>query len=114
MTKYQRAMQIWTLLVLAAKEGKIYTYSDISDILKSGIPLGVAKYLNSIRSYCDEKGYPPLDVLVIQKKADRPGNKYQPRKTVAQDRADVYAYKHKWFAIEPPQISDFENAMKKK
>ncbi len=106
MTKYQKIMQIWILLVRAARERKIYTYSDISDILKSGIPLGVAKYLNSIRSYCDEKGYPPLDVLVVQKETDRPSDKYQPRKTVAQDTADVYEYA--WFDIEPPQISDFE------
>ena len=117
MTKAQETMQIWMLLVCAAKEGKNYAYSDIGEILNlkdANLQNMGGKYLDPIRSYCDKKGYPPLDVLVVNKNTGVPGKGYKPRKTVAQDKADVYEYKHNWFAIEPPQISDFENAVKNK
>ena len=116
MTKAHETMQIWIFLVCAARKRKTYTYSDIKNILNLKVAnQNIGKeYLDSIRSYCDKKGYPPLDVLVVNKDTGLPGAGYVPRKTVDQDRADVYEYKYKWFAIEPPEISDFENAIKNK
>jgi alkylated DNA nucleotide flippase Atl1 len=111
MTRDKRAMQIWMLLVCAAREGKIYAYSDIAKILKVG-NRDIGKYLGPIMWYCENKKYPPLTVLVVKKNAGVPGKGLTTVDDVDKDRAKVYKYD--WFAIEPPQISDFENAIKKK
>ncbi|SIN72553.1 hypothetical protein [Halodesulfovibrio marinisediminis] len=108
MTKYQRALQIWSILICAARERKSYTYGEIARILGVGRADFIGTYLGPIMYHCDEVGYPALTVLVVRKDTGCPGEGLI---TVSEDELDIErerVFKFNWFALEPPQIEDFE------
>ena len=74
MTKYQRSMQIWTLLVCAAYERKTYTYGEIVEILGMGGAGVMSQFLGPIMLYCEDSEYPPLTVLIVNQDTGLPGD----------------------------------------
>ena len=105
MTRYQRASQIWSLLICAARERKTYTYGDIAEILGFGGAMVTAPILGCIMKYCKEHQLPPLTVLVVNRETGLPGEGLTTLEEVNQDRERVFQFD--WFAIEPPQNEDF-------
>ena len=74
MTIYQRALQIWPLLVCAAKDRRTYTYSKIAAEL--GMPKAarvMGHFLDPIYRYCEERRLPHLWALVVRKDTGLPG-----------------------------------------
>lgn len=80
-------------------------------------PSGIGKYLDPIYHYCDAKNYPKLTILVVNKSRENSKsreNRGMPstgmpevnKDNVNEEREEVF--QKDWFAIEPPQISDFE------
>ncbi len=108
MTRYQRSMQIWMLLVCAARERKSYTYGQIANILGMGGAGVIAQFLGPIMWLCEDNGYPPLTVLVVNQDTGLPGEGLSTIQEVNEDRERVFNFN--WFAIEPPQIKDFQKA----
>jgi len=109
MTKYQGSTQIWTLLTSAALERKTYTYGGIAGTLGfKGGGVMVAQFLGPIMWLCEYKKYPPLTVLVVNKKTGLPGDGLSTINEVNSDREKVFNFD--WLGIEPPQIKDFQDA----
>lgn len=108
MTRYQRSLQIWTLLVVAAKERKTYTYGDVAEILGMGGAGVMAQFLGPIMWYCQDKKLPPLTVLVVNQGTGLPGEGLTTLENVNEDRERVFTYD--WFSIEPPETKEFEKA----
>jgi len=106
MTRYERASQVWSLLVVAALERKTYRYGKVADILGFGGAGVLAPILGCIMWYCQENNLPPLTVLVVNAETGLPGEGLTTLEDVNRDREAVFAYD--WFSIEPPQNTDFE------
>ncbi|HHC7144408.1 hypothetical protein [Vibrio parahaemolyticus] len=107
MTKYQRALQIWNLLICAARERKSYTYGDVAQILGMGGAGVMAQFLDLIMRYCDKNDLPPLTVLVVNKDTGLPGAGLTTLEEVNIDRERVF--KENWFKLEPLEAADFLN-----
>ena len=108
MTKYQRAMQIWMILVCAARERKTYTYGKLASILGMNGAGVLSQLLDPVMRFCNNNKYPPLTVLVVNKDTGVPGTGLSTIVAVNTDRENVFNFP--WFEREPPQISDFEEA----
>ena len=109
MTRYQRSLQIWSLLVCAARERRTYTYGDIATILGMGGAGPIGGFLGPIMYYCAENELPPLTVLVVNRDTGMPGEGLTTIDDVNVDRERVFT--HDWFAMEPPETDDFEAAV---
>ena len=112
MTKYQRALQIWPLLVCAARDRRTYTYREVADVL--GMPKGwraIGHFLDPIFLYCEEKRLPPLWALVVRKDTGIPG--YGPTNPEEVERERERAFVHDWSAEKTPGTADFEQADRK-
>jgi alkylated DNA nucleotide flippase Atl1 len=107
-TRYQRATQIWSLLICAARERKTYTYGDVADILGFGGAGVMAPILGCIMWFCEENKLPPLTVLVVNQETGLPGEGLTTLEEVNGDRESVFNFD--WFGIKPPQNNDFESA----
>ena len=108
MTRHERSMQIWMLLSTAARERRSYTYGDIARILGMKGAGVMAQFLGPIMWLCEDKGYPPLTVLVVNQETGLPGEGLSTIHEVNADREQVFNFD--WFAIEPPQTKDFQKA----
>ncbi len=108
MTRYQRSLQIWMLLVCAARERRSYTYGNIANILGMGGAGVMAQFLGPIMHFCERSGYPPLTVLVVNQETGLPGDGLITLEELNQDREKVFRFD--WFEIEPPETNDFAQA----
>lgn len=108
MTKYQRALQIWSILICAANERKTYTYGGIADILGFEGAGVMGQMLGPIMNYCYEEDLPPLTVLVVNQETGLPSDGLitVTKKNMHQRREEVFNFD--WFSLEPPQIEDFK------
>lgn len=73
MTRAQRALQAWTLLVCAVRDRRVYTYNEVRKVLGLGGAGVVGGLLDSVMRYCERWGLPPLTVLVVNEKTGLPG-----------------------------------------
>jgi hypothetical protein len=72
MTHEQRAVQIWSVLVLAARNQQILSYQLLESI--TGVPKStVAPILGKVETYCDNHELPKLTTLVVNQKYGVPG-----------------------------------------
>ena len=108
MTRFQRALQIWSLLVCAARDRRTYTYGELASALGMGGAGVMGQFLGPIMYYCREQQLPPLTVLVVNKDTGLPGSGLTTLENVNLDRERVFA--HDWFQMEPPETGDFEEA----
>ncbi len=106
MTKYQHAMQIWMILVCAARERKTYTYGQLASILGFKGAGVLSQQLDPVMRFCNKNKYPPLTVLVVNQDTGLPGSGLSTITNVNTDREEVFNFD--WFELEPPQISDFQ------
>ena len=72
MTRYQRALQIWSLLVCGARDRRTYTYGEVADILGMKGAGVLGQFLAPILCYCDHIHLPPLTTLVVNQKSGLP------------------------------------------
>ena len=108
MTKYQRALQIWALLVCAARERKTYTYGEVAGILGWKGAGVMAQFLDPVMRYCEHHDLPPLTTLVVNQATGLPGEGLSTVGDVNADREKVFGYE--WFSVAPPESADFSNA----
>ena len=103
MTLNQRAMQIWALLVCAARERKTYTYDDVATALgMPGAAHVVGRFFGPLWTWCKRMDYPPLTVLVVNQSTGVPGIELGEDLNIARER--VFGFD--WFSIEPPSDAD--------
>ena len=105
MTKYERAAQFWSVLVLAARTQQVLSYDIVGRL--TGIPRqGVGEFLGPIQDYCKRNDLPPLTSLVVNEETGLPGVGFTEATDIfgAQARAFVYD----WFRRETPSPEDFK------
>jgi hypothetical protein len=112
MTKYERSLQIWSLLICAARERKSFTYGQIAEILSMGGAGVMANFLGPIMWCCDRNGWPALTVLVVNKDTGLPGDGLVTVENVFDvkhvNREREKVFKFDWFTLVPPTVKDFE------
>lgn len=110
MTKFERAAQIWSVLVAAAHNRQVLTYEILANMIGMGLPGKGAGTLSQplrvIMDYCAANDLPPLTVLVVNKTSGQPGKGLKTTKDLHADRERVF--NHKWHESRPPQVAEFE------
>ena len=106
MTRSERAMQVWQILIGAAHNRQTLTYGQVANHLGFEGAGVLAQILGCIMGYCDAKTLPPLTCLVVNQTTGLPGAGLTTVENLPKDREAVY--NHNWFAMYPVQISDFQ------
>jgi hypothetical protein len=111
MTRYQRAAQLWSVLVFAAREQHILSYELTGKL--TGLPeRAVGENLSPIQDYCKQNGLPPLTVLVVSEKTGVPGGGFTAAQDILPAQARVFVYD--WLSLRrTPTPEDFEQAARK-
>jgi len=107
MTRSERAMQVWQILVAAAHNRQTLTYGHLARYLEFDGAGVFAQILDLIMKYCRAKGLPPLTCLVVNNETGVPGSGLTTVENLPRDREAVY--NTNWFGLTPVQISDFES-----
>jgi hypothetical protein len=72
MNTHQRAHQLWSVLVFAASNRQTLTYAFLGKLV--GLPArGIGRDLFPIQYFCEQRGLPPLTVLVVNQSTGLPG-----------------------------------------
>ena len=106
MTRAERAMQIWQILITAAYDRRTLTYGRVAALLGFKGAGVISQFLNPIMGYCEAKDLPPLTVLVVNQDTGLPGEGLTTLQEVNQDREKVF--NHDWFGMYPVQIPDLQ------
>ena len=106
MTRAERAMQIWPILVMAAYERRIYTYGQIANMIGINGAGVLGSFLGPIMFYCQHHDLPPLTVLVVNQVTGMPGEGLTTLDNINQDHEAVF--NHPWLEMLPVQVSDLQ------
>jgi hypothetical protein len=110
MTNSQRALQIWSVLVLAARNQRVLSYATMEALI--GVPqYGLAPMLGAIEAYCQCKRFPRLTAIVIDESTGLPGEilpgqSGAARLEVLRDQSRVFVFD--WLKHRPPSEEDFK------
>jgi hypothetical protein len=105
MNQYQRAAQLWSLLVFAAQTQKILSYTMIENLTR--LPkVGVGGFLSPIQDYCKHHELPPLTALVVNEDTGLPGGGFTGATDVFAAQSRVFVFN--WFKHKSPTPEDFE------
>jgi hypothetical protein len=113
MTEPQRAMQLWSVLLLAARTQQILSYSTVHQ-LTGMATVGLGGVLGPVIRYCRGHKLPWLTVLVVNEETGLPGEAFMDaaRKEYG-DKLDIPAmqsrvFAYDWSRVAMPSIEDFE------
>jgi len=105
MTTYERAIQIYQVLIGAAHNRQVLNYEIVSKLI--GVPAqGLAPHLGHLMKYCKRAGLPPLTVLVVQKHSGKPGEGFTTFEDLHRDRERVFA--REWYRMKPLTVADLK------
>lgn len=107
MTRYQRSMQIWAILVVYAHQKRTTTYGELAKLLGFKGAGVFAHLLNPLMCWCYAKGYPPLTALVFNQASGKPGSGLSTVSDLPKDVERVHRFD--WFAIQPPTEACLES-----
>ena len=98
MTTYERAIQIYQVLIAAAHNRQVLTYTLVGQAI--GVPArGLGPHLEHILRFCQTNNLPPLTVLVVKTSQGQPGSGLTTTKDIDRDRERVFSYP--WFRLKP-------------
>jgi hypothetical protein len=88
----ERAVQFWSVLVLAARSQQLLSYTNLSEL--TGIPReALGTFLGPIAAYCDLHKVPQITSIVVSHETGLPGEFYpNPVQQVSQDQARSFVY----------------------
>jgi hypothetical protein len=106
MTNEQRAQQFWSVLVFAAKEQKILSYTMIERM--TGMDRrGAGKPLGHIAAYCLRKKLPLLNALAVNQDTGKPSPDFLQGIDVAVEQVRVFTFD--WSAHGAPKIEELKD-----
>ena len=108
MTLEQRAQQFWSVLIFAAREQRVISYSMLAQI--TGCPEPPETVLYFIHCYCRQQQLPPLNVIVVDPATGRPGEEI-PRdlRDLSAQQSRVFVYD--WLEQPVPSEEIFKDVM---
>jgi hypothetical protein len=110
MKEHERAAQLWSLLVLAARNQQILSYTTVRHL--TGIATsGVGRCLGPIMRYCDHKKLPSLSSIVVNQATGLPGKNFmkwttEEKLNIFEMQSRVFAYD--WFRVHVPSSNELE------
>jgi hypothetical protein len=111
---FQQSLQLWPLLVLAARNRQTLTYEMVQTATgiyrrNQGMPLG------HIYCYCKSKGLPLLNLLVVVKNTGVPSEKPTPFEGLNMPKLHAVAFNFPWDKWEQyaPTLGALKEARKK-
>lgn len=104
MTRAERAVQVWQVLVNAAFYRQTLTYTILADRIGAN-PSDLAPPLGMVSRYCSLKQLPPLSVLVVRSDAGTPAEDLTFATDI--DFAREAVYQLEWLKLKPPAANDF-------
>jgi hypothetical protein len=108
MTNPQRALQLWSLLVLAARSQTVLSYVIVAKM--TGLPNEHGEPLGHIAFYCMERGLPILPVLDVSQATGNPSAKFYDGMDIAAEQRRCFV--HDWLAEAVPTPEQLEEAAK--
>jgi hypothetical protein len=73
MIREQRAQQLWSILVLAARNRQVLTHEMVAQAC--GVPApSIGDFLRPIQQFCSENELPPLTSIIANKATGLPGD----------------------------------------
>lgn len=103
MNTYQRAIQIYQVLIAAAYQRQTLTYEMVGK--RVGVAtVGVGKHLYHLKAYCEQHALPPLTVLVVHTGGGAPGSGFGDHTNADAEREQVFAYE--WYKHQPLTEAD--------
>lgn len=106
-TREQRAQQLWSILVLAARNRQILTYEMLASAC--GVPApSIGEFLRPIQQYCSERSLPALTSIVVNKNSGIPGEGF----IAAQDvpGAQMLVFATDWLGEQAPSAERLAEA----
>jgi hypothetical protein len=105
----ERAVQIWSVLSLAASNRQVLTYDILSKL--TGVPRqGLGKVLEPIQSYCLLERLPPLSILVVNN-SGLPGAGFVAAQDIPREQLRVFS--HGWLEQAVPSPEQLAEATKR-
>jgi len=106
MTNPQRALQVWSLLALAALTRTVLTYEEVAKL--TGLPNECARVLGHVYYYCAKYKLPLLSVLVVSKDTGKPsGDLYDNVHVPGEQRR---CFEHNWLNQQVPSLKELTDA----
>ena len=109
MTNPQRALQLWSLLTLAAMTRTILTYEEVAKL--TGLPQNSGSTLGHLYFYCAKHDLPLLSALVVQKDTGRP-HPHGPYESMDIPAEHRRCFAHDWLNTAVPSLKALEDAYK--
>ena len=107
MKREERAQQLWSILVLAARSRQILTCEMLSQAC--GVPaLSIGDFLRPIQQYCIENRLPPLTSIVVNKGSGLPGDGFIAAENVS--IAHVQTFEKDWLEQQAPSADQLADA----
>ena len=107
-TNPARALQVYLILIGAAKNRQTLTYGALADMLGFQGAGVLAHILGHIMYWCHEESLPSLTSLVVNKESGLPGPGLSAPADVNSERERIYEYD--WYGIVPPTMEQLEAA----
>jgi hypothetical protein len=110
MNTYERAIQIYQVLIAAAHNRQLLTYEIVGGHI--GVPKqGLAGHLEHILRYCERRRLPPLTSICVSKRTGLPSHGFTDRVSTTpeelhREREAVYA--HNWYGERPVTVADLQ------
>jgi hypothetical protein len=103
-----RAVQIWPVLVLAARNNQILTYDILGELI--GVPRrGLGQLLEPIQSYCLLHKLPPLSALVVSSQTGMPSAGFIAAQDVPAAQMQIFSFN--WSRHPCPMAEKFAKAV---
>ena len=103
-------MQIWSILVFAAKNQKLISYVALGKLI--GVPQqGIGQLLFPILYYCQQNKLPPLTSIVISHVTGLPGDGFPLGVNVTESQSRAFVYD--WQSVESPNADQFQAAFER-
>lgn len=110
MTTYERAVQIYQVLIAAAHNRQLLTYDIVGKLI--GVPRqGLAGHLEHVLRYCERNRLPALTSICVSTRTGLPSDGFTERipatpEELQREREAVYA--HGWYLDRPPSAADLK------
>ena len=107
MTREERAQQLWSILVLAARNRQILTYEIVGQAC--GVPApSIGDFLRPIQQFCSENGLPPLTSIIVNKNSGIPGEGFIAAENVP--LVQIQTFSKNWLEERAPSAEQLAEA----
>lgn len=107
MRREERALQLWSVLVLAATHRQILNY-DIVARLTGVVRPSIGDFLRPIQQFCTENRLPPLTSIVVSDETGLPGDGFIAAGDVP--TAQVKVFQRDWLQMPAPSAEQFADS----